>query len=227
MTNTTDMKPTSFYDSSIFPWTSAFLDAYADVRSEVERQAQAMRPLYDIHTESIAGIPAKTHRWLASTLVFFTIRNNVVMSQMPKTSALLEQVPDLVTAVMLRMEGGTHLKAHRGYCPDVLRCHLGIVVPEPEACVLRVEDERRTWAEREWLVFDDYLEHEVWHRGTKPRTILLVDVVRPGRPLKPRDVARDVFSLKPGTRFDDELARVAPPEQWLEWLDMGQFPVSA
>jgi aspartyl/asparaginyl beta-hydroxylase (cupin superfamily) len=219
------MRTTCFYDSSIFPWTSAFVNAYADVRGEVERQAQAMRPVYDNYIESMAGASAKTHRWLTSTLVFFTIRNSLVISQMPKTSALLDHVPGLVTAVMLRMEGGTHLKAHCGYSPDVLRCHFGIVVPEPEACVLRVEDERRKWAEREWLVFDDYLEHEVWHRGTKSRSILLVDVVRPGRPLDPRDVARDVFSLKPGTRFDDELARIAAPEQWLEWLEMGQFPV--
>src|SRR5688572_10567974 len=67
----TNMKTTCFYDASIFPWTSAFVKAYADVRGEVERQAQAMRPVYDNYIESMAGAPAKTYRWLTSTLVFF------------------------------------------------------------------------------------------------------------------------------------------------------------
>ena len=186
-----------------------------------------MTPVYASHHESIEGTPAKKHRWLTSTLVFFTIRNTVAINAMTSTSALLDQVPGLVTAMLVRMEGGTHLKAHRGYSPDTLRCHFGVVVPEPDACVLRVEDEERKWAEREWLVFDDYLEHEVWHRGTEPRTILLIDVVRPESVVEPQRIARDFFTLKPGTRFDEELARVAGPTQWLEWVEMGQFPVEA
>jgi hypothetical protein len=130
------------------------------------------------------------------------------------------------------LDGNTHIKTHGGYTPEVLRCHLGVIVPEPEACVMRVGDEERHWAERGWLVFDDYRWHEVWHRGTRSRTVLLIDVVRPGLDLSARQVADRFFGDGPirtpldpptGYRYDSDLESVAPRERWREWVKVGRF----
>lgn len=41
-------------------------------------------------------------------------------------------------------------------------------------------DEIRPWREGECLVFDDTAEHEAWNRSDRMRTVLLLDVLRPG-----------------------------------------------
>ena len=43
---------------------------------------------------------------------------------------------------------------------------------------MRVGSETREWKEGECLIFDDTVEHEVWHRGDRPRVILLLDFLR-------------------------------------------------
>lgn len=35
------------------------------------------------------------------------------------------------------------------------------------------------WEEGKVMIFDDSFEHEVWHRGTLPRLVLIVDVWHP------------------------------------------------
>jgi aspartyl/asparaginyl beta-hydroxylase (cupin superfamily) len=43
---------------------------------------------------------------------------------------------------------------------------------------MRVGNEIRSWEEGKCLIFDDTVEHEVWHRGVSPRAVLLVDFAR-------------------------------------------------
>jgi hypothetical protein len=219
------MTTTPFFDASTFAWTRRFIERFDGLSAESSRYFQHMTPLYPQHTESTDGKRLESAKWFARTLTFFTIRNGGLLKHMPLTAELLSHVPNLTSALLLKLEGGTHIRPHAGYTPDVVRCHLGLSVPEVADCVLRVADERRNWREREWLVFDDYLEHEVWHNGRQSRLVLLIDVVRPGVQLAPRDVAMRFFSEAPGTRFDDDLRSVAPPRTWLQWVEDGMFPV--
>lgn len=225
----------NFFEPDIFPWTRLFDEHFDEVRAEVQRELEFIKnPLYPGYTEAIVGADAKQASWLGRTLVFFTIQNPAIRDAMPHTAALLNDVPGLVTASLSRLDGNTHIKPHGGYTPDVLRCHLGVIVPEPDACVLRVGDEERHWAERGWLVFDDFRWHEVWHRGTQPRTVLLIDVVRPGLDLSARQVAERFFAEGPirtpldpptGNRFDHDLESVATRQRWREWVDAGRFEI--
>lgn len=75
------------------------------------------------------------------------------------------------------MEGGTHVWPHCGPTNCRLRAHLGLVVPNGTA--IRVAEETRNWAEGKVFIFDDSFEHEVWHRGTEKRLVLIVDVWHP------------------------------------------------
>ena len=40
----------------------------------------------------------------------------------------------------------------------------------------------RTWQEGKFIVFDDSFEHEVWHKGTELRLVLIVDFWHPELP---------------------------------------------
>lgn len=96
----------------------------------------------------------------------------------PQTTGLVEAIPGMTTAGFSYLHPGTHIRPHRGYTPDVLRCHLGVLVPH--GCSMRVGAQTRQWREGHCLVFDDTTEHEVWHRGEQPRVVLLVDFARSG-----------------------------------------------
>lgn len=37
----------------------------------------------------------------------------------------------------------------------------------------------RTWREGELFIFDDSFEHEVWHNGSLPRLVLILDMWHP------------------------------------------------
>lgn len=37
----------------------------------------------------------------------------------------------------------------------------------------------RNWVEGKVIIFDDSFEHEVWHKGTEERLVLIVDVWHP------------------------------------------------
>ncbi|MFO0947263.1 MAG: aspartyl/asparaginyl beta-hydroxylase domain-containing protein [Planctomycetota bacterium] len=96
----------------------------------------------------------------------------------PKTAALVEAIPLMTTAGFSVLRPGTVIKPHVGYSSDVLRCHLGLIVPSD--CALEVGGEVRTWREGECLIFDDTVRHSAWNKSTTPRVVLLIDFARPG-----------------------------------------------
>jgi aspartyl/asparaginyl beta-hydroxylase (cupin superfamily) len=86
----------------------------------------------------------------------------------------------MVMAGFSRLAPGTHIKPHVGYggwAQYVLRCHLGLEVPQ--GCEMRVGPETRSWQEGKVTVFCDATEHEVWNRGDKERVVLLFDFRNP------------------------------------------------
>ncbi|MEB3360627.1 MAG: aspartyl/asparaginyl beta-hydroxylase domain-containing protein [Synechococcaceae cyanobacterium] len=91
----------------------------------------------------------------------------------PETAAALRQIPGLVSAGFSSLAPGTHIAPHTGYPDGLLRCHLGLIVPE--SCGLRVASEVRSWRPGECLVFDDTAEHEAWNRSDRTRVVLLLD----------------------------------------------------
>ena len=72
-----------------------------------------------------------------------------------------------------------HIKAHRGSYKGVVRCHLGLIVPEPQKDVrMRVGDKMIYWEEGKCVIFDDTHKHEVWNDTNGIRVVLLFDVYR-------------------------------------------------
>lgn len=155
-----------YCDPALFPFTAALEAGWTTIRAEFERverralMAWPERFLYDQGWE-VLGLWAFGAR----------LRDNCAMC--PETARLVESIPGMTTAGFSVLAPGTHIRPHVGYTPAVLRCHLGLVVPP--GCAMRVGTETREWQEGRCLVFDDTVEHEVWHRGGAERVILLVD----------------------------------------------------
>ncbi|OQR92011.1 hypothetical protein THRCLA_08819 [Thraustotheca clavata] len=123
--------------------------------------------------------------------------------QCPNTVALLKQIPGIRTALFSKLGPQTTLGAHRGWADlanDILRCHVGLDVPQfdaniPEAtdeeasCCIVVSGESRAQANGRVFVFDDSKIHYAFnHHPSKSRCILILDLYRPDH--LPRGMAR-------------------------------------
>ena len=157
-----------FLETSEFPFTPQLEASWQLIRKELDRvppknfKEWFERDLY-------------TNRWLVYGLYAFGKKLGVNCELCPETVKLVEQIPDLVTAGFSKLMPGTRIKPHTGYTNAVLRCHLGLRVPEPEKCALKVAGVERTWQEGKCLVFDDTSIHEAWNEGDNPRIVLLLD----------------------------------------------------
>jgi len=160
-----------FFDPRDFSWTVALEQRFADIRDEfdaVERRRLVLWPERELYN----------HGWEVFGLYAFGRRLDDNCARCPRAAAALAAIPGLTTAGFSVLAPGAVIRPHRGYTSSVLRCHLGLVVPEN--CGLRVGDDVREWTEGRCLVFDDTLEHEAWNLGDRPRVVLLLDVVRAG-----------------------------------------------
>jgi beta-hydroxylase len=120
--------------------------------------------------------------WKSFFFTGYGFRAERNLARCPKTSALLDKVPNLVVAFFSIMEPGTYVPLHRGLTKAWLNCHLGMVVPPgPGKCAIEVAGETVEWREGEWLVFDETNRHQVWNERAEPRVVLFLQVRRPMR----------------------------------------------
>jgi hypothetical protein len=76
------------------------------------------------------------------------------------------------------LDPGTHIPAHHGPTNTKLRLQLRLDVPE--GCEMRVGDHMHKWDDgHEIVVFDDSYDHEVWIRGNRERSVLILDFWHP------------------------------------------------
>ena len=114
--------------------------------------------------------------------LFFGGRETERRSLAPTAKAVVGAWQPLVfNAGFSVLRPGAAIRPHVGYTSDVLRLHLGLVVPcgDPSRAGIRVGHETRGWSEGECLLFDDTQEHSAWNRHELPRVVLLVDLLRP------------------------------------------------
>ncbi len=124
-------------------------------------------------------------RWTQLQLWRFGERIDQGCVQAPVTCELIERLDTarLVTGHSVglvefsRLAPGTVIKPHTGPDNSRIRAHLGLAAPEGAG--IRVAEHSLGWEAGKLLVFDDSFEHEVWHRGTEDRVILIVDFIHP------------------------------------------------
>jgi aspartyl/asparaginyl beta-hydroxylase (cupin superfamily) len=107
----------------------------------------------------------------------YDLKGNLIgnhAKECPKTTEILRQIPRLQTAGFSILRAGAVIKPHIGYTDKVLRCHLGLVIPEGD-CALKVEDTVYPWEEGKAFIFDDTLLHSAWNRTARDRYVLLLD----------------------------------------------------
>ena len=97
----------------------------------------------------------------------------------PRTTAILDAIPNKFEAFFSILEPRKSVPAHNGPYLGYLRYHLGVKVPAEAPPTIRVGDRRYTWQEGQSMMFDDSWDHEVFNESDEARAILVVDVFRP------------------------------------------------
>jgi aspartyl/asparaginyl beta-hydroxylase (cupin superfamily) len=98
-------------------------------------------------------------------------------AECPFTTSVIEQIPNLRTAGFSMLGAGCLINPHRGYTDAVLRCHLGLIVPDGD-CALKVEETVYRWQEGKAFIFNDRLLHEAWNLTDHARYVLLLDLYK-------------------------------------------------
>ena len=171
----------TFFDTADFPWAAELEANWEAIRAELDevlKDPAALPRFQDISKDQVAI--TQDDKWKTFFLYGFGYRAEANCIRCPETTRAVEQIPGMKTAFFSILAPGKHIKAHRGAYKGLLRCHLGLKVPEPkEACRIRVEDEIRHWEEGQCMIFDDTYQHEVWNDTDGQRVVLFIDVVRP------------------------------------------------
>lgn len=164
-----------------FPFLSDFTDNWEVIQAEAKDVLEFRDAIPTFHEVSPDQYRLSTeNNWKTFVLYGFgqLLEKNAVLA--PKTSKILESVPNLQTAMFSILAPGYHIPAHKGVTKGILRSHLGLIIPKDrEKCRIRVDDTITPWKEGEIFVFDDTYEHEVWNDTDEERVILLFDFDRP------------------------------------------------
>jgi aspartyl/asparaginyl beta-hydroxylase (cupin superfamily) len=159
-----------FFESSDFEFAAALEANWLTIRQELEQ----------LQPKNFIDWPEKNiynQGWEVFGLYAFGQKIEENCRLCPQTTKLVETIPGMMTAGFSSLAPGTYIGPHFGVTKAVLRCHLGVIVPDE--CAIRVDKETRSWQEGKCLIFDDTFEHEAWNKSDKTRIVLLIDFQRP------------------------------------------------
>jgi len=122
----------------------------------------------------------KTDKWERYYIKWYSDISKDVAKQIPKTTTILNQCPNIQLAMFSVMKPGTIVYPHRGPYRGSLRVHLGLECPSmEEGCYITIHDKKYGWKDGELFIFDDTYTHEVQNNSEKERVVLFMDISRP------------------------------------------------
>ena len=215
-----------FYNPEDFPWLKTFQNSFEEIKKELEQiKTLPKKPLYE-NTWGNEDRPTylnkeenKNAQWDTFVFKFFNIKHIPNSNSCPKTAALLEQFPQIITAEFSLIKPNTHILPHTGYSGKYKRAHLGMIIPEGDLGI-KVNGETKKWQENKWLIFDDSQWHEAWNKSNEERVVLMIDFV--DNPQNAKTVCKEILT----ETNDPFIFNTAPKELWLNWVDKGQFPLN-
>ena len=171
------------FDTSKFPWAIE-LEKNFDVIHRELQGILGMReyiPLFHDLSPDQKRI-STGENWRTFFLKGFGYEAEQSWKRCPETMKVLSKIPNLRSAFFSILGPNYHIPHHQGVTKGLIRCHLGLIVPDQrDQCVMRVDDQICQWEEGRCLVFDDTYDHEVWNKTDQERVVLLMDVDRPMR----------------------------------------------
>ncbi|QTD45782.1 aspartyl/asparaginyl beta-hydroxylase domain-containing protein [Ottowia testudinis] len=168
-------------DAAQFGWVPALQAQWQAVAAEYHALLARGEPIPPFQAISPEQRALTTDaRWRTFVLYAYGVKAPRNAALCPRTTAAVEAVPGLQTAMFSILEAGKVLPPHRGPYKGLLRVHLALQVPEPaQGCWIEVAGQRLHWREGEVMVFDDTAIHSAANTTRGRRCVLFLDVLRP------------------------------------------------
>ncbi|MDZ4844785.1 MAG: aspartyl/asparaginyl beta-hydroxylase domain-containing protein [Chitinophagales bacterium] len=168
-----------FYNTQDFPFVK-ILEANADkIRKEYLKVASnTYIPKFQevsIEQEKLTNDDS----WLSYLLTVYG--NDLIehRERCPVTTACLNHVPLMTTALFSVLKPGKSIPPHRGAYSGVLRCHLALIIPDETKCEITLNGKSKNWEEGKCLIFDDTFIHSACNMSAATRVVLFIDFMRP------------------------------------------------
>jgi len=169
------------FDATQFPWAMELEKNFDVIHRELQGLLTLRESIPFIHDVSpYEQKISKGKNWRTFFLIGFGYEAEQSWKRCPETMKVLRKITNLRTAFFSILGPNYHVPHHRGISKGLIRCHLGLIIPDQrDQCVMRVGDQICQWEEGRCFVFDDTNDHEVWNKTNQERVVLLIDVDRP------------------------------------------------
>ncbi|MDT0558713.1 aspartyl/asparaginyl beta-hydroxylase domain-containing protein [Ichthyenterobacterium sp. W332] len=176
-------RPVFFDVKKTFPKLSVIEENFNSVKTEFENVNKHFEiPAYHEVDQRSYAISAKVEeklKWKVFLLNYSGKTPDLAKELCPKTTELLNTIPNAYKVFFSVLEPGKSIPAHHGPYRGYLRYHLGLQVPKNSPPSIRIKDKIYHWKEKESILFDDTWDHEVINNSDKERAILIIDLLRP------------------------------------------------
>jgi beta-hydroxylase len=169
-------KLANFYKPECFPEITFLKTNWGVIRDEVLEYERREGNLEIMSSKS----PAKTKgaKWSLMYFRSFNREFNKNKKLFPKTVEIMEKIPNCVLYSISILPPNIEIAPHYGDTNGIIRCHLGVIVPEPYPAIgIKVGEEEMGWKEGELLCFVNVQKHNVWNKSSKRRYIVMFDIV--------------------------------------------------
>jgi len=212
--------PTYFYSSKEFEQLLFLEEAFLLIKNEllelISKNQDTWLNTFPSYVNSV-----EKNAWQVFTFSFFQMKNTTNEGICPQTASIINKIPGLISCDFSRLKKQTHILPHKGYSKMILRCHLPLIIPNREACGIRVGEETKNWEEGKLLIFDDSYEHEAWNTGDKDRFVLMFDIPNPLWGY----TADQISEYKMEQLDDPFLLQFATKEEWLAAYRQRKIPI--
>lgn len=165
------LKPTP----KLFPNVDRLRIAFSTIEREARAALRESKPIKnDLYFQGLAD-----DGWKRFYIKWYGPIDPKARKICPKTSALLESMPEVHLGMFSILEPGSRIPPHFGPARMCLRYHMGIFTPNDENCCINVGGEKYFWKDGEDVMFDDTIMHEVKNDTPHARVILFLDIERP------------------------------------------------
>lgn len=205
-----------FYSTQDFSYTQLLESHVETIKEEL---TNLMNSDYNAWTSAYPNYLSNDAIWKTFEFVFFGINHLENQKLCPKTSEIIKQIPELITAQFSILHPKSHILPHKGFSKLVLRNHLPLIVPEGNQCAIKIENETHHWKEGKLVTFDDSFIHEAWNKSDEIRVVLMFDIAKPNCGY----TANEICTYKLQNIEDENLLKIAPQETWNKWLAQGFF----
>ena len=117
--------------------------------------------------------------WTRLYLSWFNKTDPVGKQMCPKSTALIESMPNIKMAMFSVLKPGAKIKAHTGPYRGCIRLHMGLITPNSDDCFINIDGKNYSWRDGEVVLLDDSYLHYVENNTNKHRVILICDILRP------------------------------------------------